>query len=468
MSEGEKVSKWRTNEDGIQIPVPYTDLDVDQSLRRYSTWEALIPKEGFIRDFSYTYLGVEAHQSFVFWGAVFAISSVLKRQTWFDFTPLPPIYPNFFVVFVGPPASGKSTIIREVERLLSTYHLIIKDPRMQEIKRANILRSKATPEALMVILSKWKRTYIDRQGHEEQLKEPQSEAILVMSELDTFLGKQTYNSGLVSKLTDWYDCKDYDDDSTVKRGSVPLYNIFLNLLGGTTPDKLEKTLPEEAFGGGFMSRTILIREDVSQVAFPKPLTVGGAPKAEELQKRLAWIALNGTGQFTLSPEAEERYNAWYYEQHGELVKMEGTKKMNLYERLSGHLLRLAMVLRAQRYELGTQIEAKDLEAAIKVLNATYRVSYKAVEDVGTPQHRKWYNRAVEKLKNAKANGKRSLTRRELFTQLSPYNCRSRDLLDLVGDLFDQGLIDIQLDGRHTDMPTTHGREIYTWVGKVDE
>lgn len=469
------MSGWtKVEADGkwYRVPVAYGEEEIEAPFYKPNQWDFLVKVPGFFRDFMYTYRGVRTQSSFALWGAAFAVSSVLKRQSWLDFSPLPPIYPNLYLVFVGPPASGKSTVIRAVERLLHDYHYVIGDAneqalKVQEIKRTQLLRSKATPEALMMTLSRWKRSYLDLHGHEVDVDEPQAEAILIVSELDTFLGKQTYNSGLISKLTDWYDCKEYDSDDTVKRGGVVLRNIFLSLLGGTTPDKLDKTFPEEILGGGFMSRTILVNEGSCPISFAKPKVVPGAPDEEELKKRLAWISVRKWGEFTMSEKAEVEYERWYNLHYSQLLDMEGSPEMHLHERMDQHLLRLAILFRAQRYSIGTEISVEDVIGAERVLDATYRTAYSAIEDVGAGPYQKWYNRARYLLQKAKKE-KKSLTRRQMLRQMSPYQCNSENVTRIIQHLFDEGYIDMQRDGNRIDHATNAGREVYTWVGPLKD
>ena len=97
-----------------------------------------------------------------------------------------------------------------------------------------------------------------------------SQAAFVISELSSLLGKQNYNEGLVGKLTDLYDCKDYDDDTTISRGYKAFEDIYVTLLGATTRTALEESIPEAAFGEGFMSRVVLVYQHQRTRAYPEP------------------------------------------------------------------------------------------------------------------------------------------------------------------------------------------------------
>jgi len=165
-----------------------------------------------------------------------------------------------------------------------------------------------------------------------------------------------------------YDSRDIDDEMTRGGGKRMFKDIYVTLFGGTTPDSFKNSIPEEAFGGGFMSRVIVIKQDTPTRYFPIPKYVPGAPSVAEISQRLAWIARNAYGGYDLSREAYREYALWYRKFKDNLV---GNPNGNALARMDTNLLKLCVIMRAQRYEIGTLITLQDFKDALMLLTDAY-------------------------------------------------------------------------------------------------
>lgn len=344
-------------------PVATTEADVTKVYQE-EEWDVNLPQPGFLTDLVFSSRGFETTTKFAVWSGVWAISTLLKRDAYLKWFPKN-LYPNLYIIFVAPPRiCAKSTAVdfcedafHEVPAILSSV-----DDRIAFRKALNLHHSKITPEAINDLLE----PTVDSIGGQEVHRG--SEVAFIVSELTTLLGKQKYNVGLVDALTKLYDSRDVDDEMTRGQGKKIFENIYVTLFGATTPTSFRDSIPQEAFGGGFISRVIIVKEDKPTRYFPLPMAVPGAADSAELAQRLAWIAINATGSYTFSKEAYDRYCKWYRRFKDSLVDNPNGDSL---ARLDTNLIKLSIIMRAQRYEPGNIITLQDFEDALNLLVHTY-------------------------------------------------------------------------------------------------
>ena len=440
-----------------QQPIPYDEAKIQDKFWEAEEWDEFIPTGGWISDYVLSMRGIQAPTAFGIWGAIAALSAMLKRDVWLEWVP-EPLYPNFYIFLVGPPKTGKSVTIRYVERLVKAAPNYIKNQGIAHLKMVNIQRSKATPEGLSLALTQRNLSW-NENGEYGSLKTG-SELTMLISELANLLGKQNYNAGLVSRLTDLYDCKDEDDELTIGRGAKKFKNIYVTMLGGTTRTSLETEVPIEVFGEGFMSRVVLVSQPIPTRAYPYPRWIPDGPSTNEIARRLAWV-VQKAGEFTLAPDTRDAYNKWYQKFHKRLIKGADDKYAAMMNRYDIHLLKLALIIRVQRYEGGEVISLEDFEMARKLLERTIEKAEKAVENVGMTFYTKMYNRTKVILMR-----KKKVTRRTVLTSLSPYGATADIVWRVLEHLLQEDLITVSIDGVEKRGISTLGKEVYQWIGGV--
>ena len=446
-------------------PLPFLEEELDVFWHP-EPFDTHLPSPGFITDFVTALRGRETPTITAAWSAIFALSSIMKRDSYLLQYPMK-VYPNFFILIVGPPRLvSKSFAVNYADDfLLTTFHKEIEDIYYQKLKRLNILRSRATPEALTVALAPEMDTVVV--NREVRDIDRGSQLVLIMSEIGTFLGRQKYNQGMVTKLLNLYDCKDADDDLTISRGNLPMRNVYVTLFGATTRDQLSKTITDDATGSGFISRLVIVHTDRPTRVFPEPKPVllkdGGAVDwSLELRKRLAWVAQNSIGEYTLSPDAKEFWVEWYLAHHKALMRKIDSKETEMRSRLDVHLLKLAMIFRANRYDLGNRVELEDIRQARAFLNATYNDSYATLEDAIAPKDfNKWMNRVISLLRRH-----RKVKRTLLLRSLSPVGCRKDDVNLILRQLKEEYRINIHTPPGGTKFKD--GNEVYEWRTGLQE
>ena len=334
------------------------------------------PSNGFIDDFYWHTMGFETTNLFAFWTAIAGLSAIFQRSIHIRFGD--GLYPNFFILLVAPPAlCRKSTALIRFDKIESVMFDSIPNEALKFMRKMPIIRGKATPEQMFASMGNKKKTLSD--GVE---LETDANLIIRVSELSTLLNKAQYNMTLIDKLTDFYDCKDHDTDSTITRGTTELNNIFATLWGATTPDALSASIPPEAFGGGFMSRCIIVEESDAKRIISRPYFPSTCPDITEMSQRLMWLLATKTGEFTLSQEADDYYEKWYFKDITEL--RERAKKGETDHRdnrKSIHVLKLALVICAQRYDMERYISLEDLKMAIHIMELTNSTSAETIEDI---------------------------------------------------------------------------------------
>ena len=391
------------------------------------------PRNGFIDDFYWHTIGFETTNLFAFWTAVAGLSAVFQREIHVRFGD--GLYPNFFIILLAPPAiCRKSTALTRFDKIETTMFDKVQNDALKFRRQVPIVRGKATPEQMFASMANKKKSL----SSGEEL-ETNANLILRVSELTTLINRAQYNMTLIDKLTDFYDCKDFDTDSTIARGTTTLKNIYTTLWGATTPDALRETIPPEAFGGGFMSRCVIVEENQASRIIPRPSIPNEVPSTDEMAERLLWLMTTKIGEFTLDKEANDYYDEWYEKDiialREKAARGESDHRDN---RKSIHILKLSLILAAQRYDNDHYIHLDDLKMAIDILEYTMTSSIGTIDDISlsgkanslTLKVRKW-------IKDA---GEAGIPRALLMKR---HNLRKVQLDQAIEDLTEAGVVEMK-------------------------
>jgi len=176
------------------------------------------------------------------------------------------------------------------------------------IKEVPTIKMAAQATSLQKLISRMKENNLTDVDPETGKQHYHSSITVFSEEFTVFLGYR--NLELITALCDWFDCKDRWRYDTIKRGEEEVVGVWVNILGGTTPDNIQSSFPMEAIGTGLTSRIIFVNEDKRSklVVFP------AATKAElELQQYLIQdleqIAMM-SGSARRTPAAMDFYADW--------------------------------------------------------------------------------------------------------------------------------------------------------------
>lgn len=261
------------------------------------------------------------------------------------------VYPNLYIVLVGPPGRcRKGTAMSVGEGFLRELGI-------------KLSSSSITREALIHQLKTSSDTHIDANGKMYL----HSSLTIFSKELTVFLGYN--NQQLMADLTDWFDCADAWEYRTKNMGTDDITGVWVNLIGATTPDLLNSTLPKDAIGGGLTSRMIFVYEqDKDHTEVAPFLSVKEHKLAEDLLIDLEKISML-QGDFTVTPDFIERFSSWYAVTDSAPPPFDDYRFAPYFERKPTHLWKLSMIMNAARTS-SMCLDAVDFDSALDLLERT--------------------------------------------------------------------------------------------------
>jgi energy-coupling factor transporter ATP-binding protein EcfA2 len=282
------------------------------------------------------------------WSAISCIAAALQRKIRIELGMSLTIYPNFYIVLVGPSATGKGTAMKFASDIITQVPSI---------------RLSAQATSLQSLIRRMKETNLTDMDIESGKQMFHSSTTIFSNEFTVFLGY--HNKELISALCDWYDCHERWTYDTIKRDKEEIVGVWVNILAGTTPDNIQSSLPMEAIGGGLTSRIIFVNEEKRDklVVFPSA-TAAQIELQEMLIRDLEQISLL-SGVYKSTQDSMAFYNDWCI--HADRYPPFQDRKFDGYMgRRRNHLLSLAMVCSAARNN-SLVIQLPDMEKAALIL-----------------------------------------------------------------------------------------------------
>jgi len=293
----------------------------------------------------------EPPYTYKLWTGLSIIAACLRRKCVLNYGTLT-FYPNLYVVLVGPSGKcRKGTAMRPGTKFLRE-------------KGIKIASESITREALIRELKQSSESHIDNMNRMHL----HSSLTVFSEELTVFLGYN--NQQLMADLCNWYDCGDTWTYRTKNMGTDDITGVWVNLMGATTPDLLQTTLPRDAIGGGLTSRIIFVYEFKKGKIVPDPFLSEGDKELErQLLVDLDRICLL-TGEFKMTPGYLESWMEWYVSQNSRKGGVFDDYKFSGYvERRPTHAMKLAMLSCASRTN-SMVIDTEDFKRAIQILELT--------------------------------------------------------------------------------------------------
>lgn len=285
-----------------------------------------------------------AHPAFKKWTGIFLVSAALTRRVWIQADPtMPFIFPNLWILLVGPPASGKDMVSNRVSDCFDEINEKAEDG-MRYYLGEESLSAKGLVDSLASEEARSTLRYLN--GSQKEETAYFHSLIGCIPELGTFMPE--YNTQLVSIMNDLYNCKKHFRDRIrggINKGQrVEIINPHISFLLGTQPETLASIFPESAFKMGFFSRTILIYGDtpVRRKLFNKDRSV-------ELPRQLWSKLVNDirslsylSGEMTVTDETQEAMNHFHLVGCDETA-LEHSRFADYNMRRTFHLQKLAIV-----------------------------------------------------------------------------------------------------------------------------
>jgi len=274
------------------------------------------------------------------WGGITMVAAALERRVWIT-TSVKVLYPNLYVIFVGPPGVGKgimATVIGET---------------MRQLKEHKLASSSITRATVVEELNEAER-FFQYEGVALQY----NALYIVSHELGVLL--PAYDMELLNKLTDIYDCGRYSERRRKKEHNVAIERPVVNIFGAVTPGYFGAMIPEVAWEQGFFSRTILIYSGQlkrkSLWDFQK-LDTGLWHKLVTDLRAIGRMK----GEFRFTPEAAKLIDNFHMEAF-KTTELRHPKMQHYNTRRPAHLLKLMMVSSAMRHD-DMVIDVEDFQTA---------------------------------------------------------------------------------------------------------
>jgi len=286
---------------------------------------------------------------FLEWGAVWQLSTAVTRQC------VSELYgqkmaPNMFVLLIAAPGAGKSQAISAVRSI------------MIPATQFSFIPSSVTRAALQDFMSDNQQTRKDPAG----AFSISNEAIALSEEMQGILPE--HDVGHLSLYNELYDLRSIYKSRTRTHGQIDLQAPYCSIITGAQPAFLATTLPEQAWGMGFMSRSIMVfdkQRDRTSAFKSKSLDHAAQTKLiTDLRKRKELF-----GYFAWDSAAIDLYETWWVDKGGPPVPQAKRLAMGYNTRRDMHFFKLAMAYSLAR---GTDLKVtlEDVTQAIGLLLRT--------------------------------------------------------------------------------------------------
>jgi hypothetical protein len=282
----------------------------------------------------------ESPEDYHIWVGISTIAGALRRQVFFDMGYFS-LYPNLYVVLVGPPGRCKKSTAMRTGRAVA-----------DQVPGIDFSVDSTTRERLVLDMS-------------TSYKDGQSAITVHSSEFASLVTSSGMD--MVAFLTDIFDSPPEWTHKTKAGGTNKVKAPFCNMLAAATPEWIAKGLPLDTIGIGFTSRIIFVYADTPRKKPPFPRLTEAQKRLEEfLREDLAAITtLNG--EFRFNEGAQELYEAWYEARFDEPNPTHDPRLDGYFERKPMHLIKLCMIVSASKRD-DLIITEDDFTQALKLFD----------------------------------------------------------------------------------------------------
>ena len=326
--------------------------------RKFSDW---------VVEFATYTSGIRSPEVFRTWSALSCIAAALERKCYVHLSDHD-VYPNLYVLLVGPPASGKSLACNEGRKIVRRVNGVKLGP--QDVTEASLYdRLQASTG------------HTPREGQAPLLHHSLT---VQVPEMGTLLKSGDIN--FCNALTSLYDCEESFEKGRRTTEDNVIQNSFLNLIICGTPSNVSDVFTPKILEQGLPSRFIMV---YSEKPKDLPPLLRSHEEAEtrkgtrsDMAKELAidlGLIYKLSGEFIFSPEAGEEFVSWY--DKGMLPIIEDNKFLYYNDRRHLHMAKLMMCIAAARRD-SMIILPEDFQTAKALLLATEKDMNKALEYSG--------------------------------------------------------------------------------------
>ena len=380
----------------------------------------------------------EPPTSYHVWCGLAVIAGALQRRVYLQQGLERTIYPNLYVILVGPSGRTRKGVALGIAKdLLAKVSTVSIAP-----------ESSSGREALILAMKRASSTFTDPTDGKIKYHCALS---AFSEELSVFLGQGDIK--FLANLTDWYDSKDDWAYETIGRGRDAIQGVCFNMVGGTAPEWIQSMLPREAIGGGYTARVIFIVEEWKKKISPDhTLTDRENSLILSLEDDLNRINLL-SGAFNYEPDAKQAYMNWYINEDKKM--REGYTPVSDHrfaaycERRTTHIRKVMMLLSASRGD-SLRIEVQDFDRALALMLDAETKMGKTIGGLGQARNSDSLEKVMEYIKLL------GITTRKSLLAKFYRDVDSETLHKIEQTMVEMGAISVKL------LPKD-GDKVYTWL-----
>lgn len=280
----------------------------------------------------------DSPDSFIIWSAISLIGAALKGNVYFE-TGVYTLYPNQFIVLVGPPGVGKGTAMNLVKGLSD----IVKPTPV------NILSDRITAEKIIEDIAAGWQAPASLKNNQIVIGAADHNCLLFSEEIRVLLGASEW---MLEFLEVAWSQKTFDY-KTKNKGSIAITDMCFSLLAASVPDFLRNVRQEASMviTGGFSSRCLFIYAENPSKDLPWPEPLQKNKTSKILYDKLANDLLEISrlrGEFQVSTAARVMFEKFLITNRKAASDDEVEAIVNFRARMKAHTLKLAMVLSVSR------------------------------------------------------------------------------------------------------------------------
>lgn len=305
--------------------------------------------------------GTEVPETYYFWSGISSLAALVNGQVWIKMGRYQ-IFPNMYIVLIGPPGNGKTSALRRAEKLTRTF------------KDISLSAQSETAEGLV----RFMRDSCVKTIPLEKETVPFTPVTCYLSELSNFFGRDP--GGMIDLLTGIWDCGGENYHRRTKgQGEDVLPRPNLNLLGCTTQDWITTYLKSDIIGGGFTRRVVFVNEmmtdDALRVSWPDDTHETLIARQNCVSYGTILREIRGEMQYGVGARAW--WDTWYNTR-----SIPREPDIRGYHKSKPTLLLKVAVLIALSKTPERKVDVEDLEIALALLDKTETHLLKVFQGIG--------------------------------------------------------------------------------------
>lgn len=270
----------------------------------------------------------ESPRVFNLWAGLSVLASSLKKHVFISRFPYK-VYPNQYIVLVGPPGVGKGTAINPAVDL------------SKEAGTVNHLPDKITPEKIVEKLARGFSS-VRISGTQVTMATSDNTATIVQTELPILTQGSEWILPLLCEL---WEKGSFTYDTKTK-GTFEATGLCVSLLAGCVPNFIAKLNRDatEAVTGGFASRCIFVYASKKSKAVPWPSMNGSYQLIRDnLIEDLKHISTL-SGEFKFAPDGKALWEEFYQNNVFDANDFDSDMMTGFKARMASHVIKTAMAL----------------------------------------------------------------------------------------------------------------------------